>query len=570
MEFGPEVARGGAGVVYRAVDRGLQRPVAVKVLRAGWSASTLARFRREVELLSALQHPNLVRVHAAGVEAGRPYVVMEWVEGGSLERALPDAPSRSPRWAVEVACGIARGLEALHAQGVIHRDVKPDNVLLAQGTPKLIDLGLARSLDEESGLTKTGAAYGTPGYWSPEQARGDRAAMGPRSDVYGLGATLYALLSGRPPIEGRSMAELVVQTQEAEPPKLRTLRRDLDPDLEAWVARALKKRPEDRQESMEAFRHGLERWLAGERLAPRRRWVGGLVGVVVAGGAFAASVGREAAPSPPMAEPEVSVQASGEEERPRLEFVAGDQFGWDLELVEDRGRGNSVGMRWELSVEVATVTPERAELEAGIARLRMHWVDSGLRMDFDTDADQANATSVERQVVEWTRSPLRIVVDLGTGDASVEGVEALELGSDALEGLVGVMELVLSDFSRCANPVVLEGLFDACVRWLPGEAPAAGRWRLERGFQSGPKVRLELEGELTEQAGGVQGAVSLRRAYREGVLRRGARGLSPGSLSLEFDARGPARGELSLRYLPGDGDDMPHELRVELTRTSLP
>jgi len=206
-----ELARGGVGVVYRARDPGLGRDVAVKLLHAGRGAAPnlRRRFQREAEALARLSHPHVVAVHAAGEAAGCPYLVMDLVPGASLQDRLDREGPLPVREAVGLAAKIARALEAVHAAGLLHRDVKPANVLLRAGdrAPLLTDFGLAKDLDSsQTRLSKTGRFLGTPGFWPPEQARGRLSETGPAADVYALGATLYALLTGaRAPVRGRGL-----------------------------------------------------------------------------------------------------------------------------------------------------------------------------------------------------------------------------------------------------------------------------------------------------------------------------------------------------------------------------
>ena len=204
------LGHGGMGVVYKARDLRLNRPVAIKMLLAGAYArpEERERFLREAEAAAGLRHPNIVPVYDVGDHDGRPYFTMEFVEGGSLAQQLggnaaagPPGRRRSwPRWPGPCRWPI-RG-------GIIHRDLKPANVLLtADGTPKISDFGLARRLEGGAALTLSGAAVGTPSYMAPEQAQGKTRAIGPATDVYALGAILYELLTGRPPFRAETASE---------------------------------------------------------------------------------------------------------------------------------------------------------------------------------------------------------------------------------------------------------------------------------------------------------------------------------------------------------------------------
>ena len=212
-----EIARGGMGAVYQAWDPRLERVVAIKLLLKGAMATPTQRerFQREVKALAKLLHPNIVAVHAAGEQDGLPYVVMDLVEGLSLEARLEEGPLPQ-REAAGLVLDLADALQFAHERGVVHRDVKPSNVLLPpDGRCQLTDFGLAKDLGEDSqDVSKSGMFLGTPRYWAPEQARGRLAEIGPRSDVYGLGATLYAAICGRPPIDGGSLIEIIVNTED--------------------------------------------------------------------------------------------------------------------------------------------------------------------------------------------------------------------------------------------------------------------------------------------------------------------------------------------------------------------
>jgi tetratricopeptide (TPR) repeat protein len=263
-----ELARGNMGVVYRARDPGLDRPVAVKLMRSSLSADSAlrARFEREAQALARVEHPNVLRVHAFGDHQGHGYLVTELVDGESLEARLRREGPLPVEAAVGLALELGKALSAAHAKGLLHRDIKPDNVLLpADGGPtRLTDFGLARDLEaSHSGLTKTGLALGTPGYWPPEQATGRLEAVGPASDVYGLGATLYAMLLGRPPISARTAPEILAQLRER-PASLRGDREEVPPDLDAVVLSCLEPDPADRYPSIEELVADLERVRAGE------------------------------------------------------------------------------------------------------------------------------------------------------------------------------------------------------------------------------------------------------------------------------------------------------------------
>ena len=267
-----ELAAGGMGVVYLAEDPRLERRVALKLLRGALyaGAEERERFAREARAAAGLRHPHVVSVHASGETAeGVPYLVLDLIEGPSLRERVREGPL-PPREAARLAREVAEGLAAAHAEGVLHRDLKPANVLCdPAGRALLTDFGLARRIDQEAsqGLTETGRLLGTPSYMAPEQARGE--VVDERADVYGLGATLYELLTGRPPFLGGGTWQLVAKVIADLPPRPRLLRPALDLDLEAIVLRCLEKEPAGRYPSAQALAADLGRYLAGDPIQAR-------------------------------------------------------------------------------------------------------------------------------------------------------------------------------------------------------------------------------------------------------------------------------------------------------------
>src|SRR5262245_46084298 len=266
------LGRGGMGVVYRARHLRLGRLVALKMALAGSYAGLheRERFRREAEAVAALRHPNVVQVYDVGDADGRPYFTMELMEGGSLARKLAGAP-QPPRQAAALLATLAGAVQGAHEAGVIHRDLKPGNVLLtADGMPKVADFGLARRLDADERLTLSGAVIGTPGYAAPEQARGDRGAVGPRTDVYALGAILYECLTGRPPFRAGTAAATLQQVVADEPIAPRRLNPSVPRDLETVCLKCLHKEPRLRYASAADLADDLRRFERGDPIAARR------------------------------------------------------------------------------------------------------------------------------------------------------------------------------------------------------------------------------------------------------------------------------------------------------------
>ena len=270
-EVEEELGRGGVGVVYRARHLRLNRTVALKMLLAGAFATRAERqrFAREAELVAGLRHPNLVQVYDVGDLDGRPYFTMEFVEGGSLAEAIAGTP-RPARQAAELVATLADAIAAAHRSGVVHRDLKPSNVLLtADGTPKVTDFGLARRLEVGSSLTHSGTAVGTPSYMAPEQARGQKRAIGPATDVYALGAILYELLTGRPPFRAESATETQYQVVNQDPVPPSRLNARVPRDVETICLKCLEKEPARRYATATALADDLRRARDGEPIRAR-------------------------------------------------------------------------------------------------------------------------------------------------------------------------------------------------------------------------------------------------------------------------------------------------------------
>jgi hypothetical protein len=256
-----EVGRGGMGVVYEARQVGLNRTVALKMILAGAHAGPEAvrRFRAEAEAVARLKHPNVVQIHDIDEAGGLPFFALEFVPGGTLERRLAAGPLPVAE-AVWIAERLAAAVAAAHEAGIVHRDLKPANVLLAEdGTPKVTDFGLAKSLEADDGRTATGAILGTPNYMAPEQAEGRVKDIGPATDIWSLGAVLYAMLTGRPPFRGDSTLQTLDLVRFKEPEAPRRVRAEVPPALEAVCLKCLAKNPADRYLSAAALVEDLAR-----------------------------------------------------------------------------------------------------------------------------------------------------------------------------------------------------------------------------------------------------------------------------------------------------------------------
>jgi serine/threonine protein kinase/tetratricopeptide (TPR) repeat protein len=267
-----EIGRGGMGVIYRARQRHSRRIVALKRILSyhADSRETLARFRREAEAAASLDHPNILPIYeVAESEDGVPFFSMKFAPGGSLQEVGP-ALRDDPREVVRLLAKITRAVQYAHRQGILHRDLKPGNVLLdGRGEPLVSDFGLAKWLDTASDLTRTLTIFGTPGYIAPEQAEGPAAGLKPTADIYSLGAILFDLLAGRPPFLGEHAIAVIRQAAEKLAPKLRSLVRGADRDLETICARCLEREPTARYGSAGDLAEDLERWLEGRSIIAR-------------------------------------------------------------------------------------------------------------------------------------------------------------------------------------------------------------------------------------------------------------------------------------------------------------
>ena len=288
MEFGDyellgEIGRGGQGVVYRARQKSLNRPVALKVIGLGrWATKAhVKRFRLEAEAAASLNHPCIVPIYEVGEREGACYFSMGLVEGGQLDAIVRREPMPI-RQAVELMAKVARTVHYAHEHGILHRDIKPGNILLdTKGEPHLTDFGLARLVESESTVTRTLEVIGTPSYMAPEQALGNNAGVSGATDVYGLGAVLYQLLTGHPPFAGGTTYETIKLLLETEPRTPRLLNPRIDRDLSTICLKCLEKDPQRRYSSALAFAEDLGRWLKHEPVHARptgiftrgRKWV---------------------------------------------------------------------------------------------------------------------------------------------------------------------------------------------------------------------------------------------------------------------------------------------------------
>ncbi len=263
---------GGMGIVYKARHLRLDRLVALKMIRAGAGAQPddLARFEAEARAVAAIDHPNIVKIFEIGERDGLPYFSLEFLEGGSLAERIAGKPQPIDA-AAQIVDTLARAMAVAHRRGIIHRDIKPANVLIAgDGTPKIADFGLVKRLEADSGQTGTGWILGSPSYMAPEQTTGAEKA-GPAADQYALGATLYEMLTGRPPFRGSSIIETLNLIRTAEPVAPSQLLHRMPRDLETICLKALQKDPDRRYADVAAMAEDLRRFRAGEPIVARRR-----------------------------------------------------------------------------------------------------------------------------------------------------------------------------------------------------------------------------------------------------------------------------------------------------------
>jgi serine/threonine-protein kinase len=266
-----ELGRGGMGVVYKASQITLNRPVALKMIKAGVLAddAELRRFQNEAEAVALLDHPGIVSVYEVGEHDGQKYFSMKLVEGGNLAEQLASF-QHNPRAAVTLMLETADAVQHAHMRGILHRDLKPANILIdAKGHPHITDFGLAKRMESDVEMTASGAIMGTPAYMSPEQADGRRGALTLATDVYGLGAIFYALLTGKAPFGGLSVIDTLdaVRSHPPHPPSKHIA--NIPRDLELICLKCLEKNPADRYPTAGALADDLRRFAAGEPVSVR-------------------------------------------------------------------------------------------------------------------------------------------------------------------------------------------------------------------------------------------------------------------------------------------------------------
>jgi hypothetical protein len=266
-----ELGRGGMGIVYKALQRSLNRLVALKMILSAQFASPaeVERFRREAQAVAQLDHPGIVPLYELGEHEGQRYFSMKWIEGNNLRQDLPHFRANH-RAAARLLATVARSVHAAHRCNILHRDLKPGNILLdADKQPHVADFGLAKRLDGATSLSPSGAIVGTASYMAPEQAAARAGRLSPAADIYSLGAILYEILAGQPPFHAETPLETLCQVVEREPPSPRQLNPNIDRDLEIICLKCLDKRPQRRYVSGEKLAEDLENWVEGRPIEAR-------------------------------------------------------------------------------------------------------------------------------------------------------------------------------------------------------------------------------------------------------------------------------------------------------------
>jgi tetratricopeptide (TPR) repeat protein/tRNA A-37 threonylcarbamoyl transferase component Bud32 len=432
-----EIGRGGMGVIYRARQRHSRRIVALKRV-LGYhadSCDTLARFRREAEAAASLDHPNILPIYEVGEsEDGVPFFSMKYASGGSLQEVGP-ALRDDPREVVRLMAKVTRAVQYAHRHGILHRDLKPGNILLdGRHEPMVSDFGLAKWLDTSSDLTRTLTIFGTPGYIAPEQAKGSAANLKPAADVYSLGAILFDLLSGRPPFLGEHALAVIQQAADKPAPKLRFLVQGADRDLETICARCLEREPAARYCSADELAEDLERWLEGRRIVarpvprPAQLWRWSHRNPMLASGAAALIA---------------------------LLMLVGGLFTWHLRS-EARAKAEMAKLRQAVR--------EFAQLEADVCQ------PGEKQMQGDVYLRLANRLGIDVKQLQGTLPPFAVYLKQAPGISAYERANAAYVAKDYDEAERWAMQA--ANKARKVTPVNANALVDALE--LAGRSAQAG------------------------------------------------------------------------------------------------
>ena len=609
-----KLGQGGMGIVFRARHRESGREVALKGLAVGGDDSLLRRFTREAQAQAQVDdHPYVARIRESGSAAGYVYLAMDLLEGGDLGQRLRRGRLEQAE-AASLVARLAQGVAHCHARGILHRDLKPGNVLFDdEGRPKLVDFGLARLEPGRSSLTKTGELLGTPAYMAPEQALGDPDQIDERSDVYALGAILYHCLTGERTFRGASTLEVLSQVVTEEPPAPSRLA-PVDPALEVICLRALAKDRAERYPSAAALAEALAEWEAGQAPPPARAGgaiaLGGalLLALALAGAALAYHQGRAAGSA--AAGPTPSVTPSAAEQGPRFRARVGQRFALRLDYraeaeAQDMGTlprelARLLDGDYELERvfggEVRAVEPEvELELRLRAATLRQRGVAGEFRVDTQA-APQAFPSGPSIMSSDWKRYledatlralrelPLRLRLHPRTGAVlGLEGLEAWAAAAERLEASV-LPRLAPAAPHRRVSPAeklrarllttrllngrpYLERTFDLVFHLWPAEPgadPARG-WRLAgrepvQGMLAGWRQIPVVSGALTDHAAFDIGIERLRVIGPVGLSERRVRCERAGADDYRLTWRGSDGMRPSIRLEASTRQGWPHRV----------
>lgn len=514
-EIHQRLARGGMAQVYLARDRSLDRPVAIKELVPEFATdpSFVERFRREAQAAANLAHPNIVGVYDWGTQDGTYFIVMEYIDGPSLSQVIRRDGPIHPRRAIELTSEVAGALGFAHSRGVVHRDVKPGNVLLTgSGQSKVTDFGIARALSSpDEDLTQAGSVMGTATYFSPEQAQGQ--PVDPRSDLYSLGVVLYEMVTGRPPFTGDTPLAIAYKHVQDQPERPSSIVPDLSPGIDAIVLKLLSKRPDDRYASAEDLRADLRRFLQGETTNAERALYGAAAMAGAGAGAVAATAMQPATPgSMPVMEPQP------DQRRSRtgwflaamvvlLALVAGGLFWWanglsgDVEVPPLVGETRDDAVRQlESRGLVADIAEEpNAEVDAG--RVAAQNPEAGEKL---SEGDSVRLTvSTGRETVEVpdvvgrTEQEARFILAATDLEVTVESVE----NADAPSGTVATQNPAAREEAAKGTTVLIQvsiGPGEERVPDVTGQSPDSAEDELRAaGFRIG-NTRQESSDTVTK------------------------------------------------------------------------
>ena len=459
-----EIGRGGMGVIYRARQRHSRRIVALKRILSyqADSQSTLVRFRREAEAAASLDHPNILPIYEVSEsDDGLPFFSMKFAAGGSL-LDVAGSLRNDPRRIIALMTKVTRAVQYAHLQGILHRDLKPGNILLdGRDEPLVSDFGLAKWLDTSSDLTRTLTIFGTPGYIAPEQGQGPAKNLTPAADIYSIGAVLFDLFTGRTPFLGEHALAVIKQASEKPAPKLRTLAPLADRDLETICAKCLEREPQARYRSAGDLAEDLERWLQGRPIVARpvssavRLWRWSKRNPKMAGSLAACLIATIAAAIWQIQSQRLASTVRDEQIAAHsivvLPFLDLDQVAPDLKFSSDLANA--------LSTETSRFGPSSVKLANQIPQ---RWTGIGIQDEIVELTRQtrprAVLTGTERRLPNRVRVSLHLISADGTvplGDWLIEKQSTIDAIKSALEIARPIyITLEHTSPSRSADPVM--------------------------------------------------------------------------------------------------------------------